>query len=127
VRASELQDSHAAAHARARAASFQARILTFHENLRRSDITERRHYGESGEDKTGWTMSDVMDGMVAGDWNILSEINRTGEDVQAEFNEPLENKAKSLHQRVIRGHPDSRFIATVNPVKSEGRGSTRAR
>ncbi len=122
VGASELQDSHAAAHARARAASFQTRILTFHENLRRSDITERRHYGESGEDKTGWTMSDVMDGMVAGDWNILSEINRTGEDVQAEFNEPLENKAKSLHQRVIRGHPDSRFIATVNPVKSEGRG-----
>jgi MoxR-like ATPase len=122
VGASELHDSHAAAHARARAASFQTRILTFHENLRRSDITERRHYGESGEDKTGWTMSDVMDGMVAGDWNILSEINRTGEDVQAEFNEPLENKAKSLHQRVIRGHPDSRFIATVNPVKSEGRG-----
>ena len=63
-----------------------------------------------------------MDGMVAGDWNVLSEINRTGEDVQAEFNEPLENKAKSLHQQVIRGHPDSRFIATVNPVKSEGRG-----
>jgi MoxR-like ATPase len=122
VGASELHDSHAATHARARAASFQTRILTFHENLRRSDITERRHYGEAGEDKTGWTMSDVMDGMVAGDWNILSEINRTGEDVQAEFNEPLENKAKSLHQRVIRGHPDSRFIATVNPVKSEGRG-----
>jgi len=117
-----MHDSHAAAHAREKAASFQTRILTFHENLRRSDITERRHYGEAGEDKTGWTMSDVMDGMVAGDWNILSEINRTGEDVQAEFNEPLENKAKSLHQRVIRGHPDSRFIATVNPVKSEGRG-----
>jgi MoxR-like ATPase len=108
--------------ATARASSFQTRILTFHENLRRSDITERRHYGESGEDKTGWTMSDVMDGMVAGDWNILSEINRTGEDVQAEFNEPLENKSKSLHQQVIRGHPDSRFIATINPVKSEGRG-----
>ena len=63
-----------------------------------------------------------MDGMVAGDWNVLSEINRTGEDVQAEFNEPRENKAKSLHQRVIHGHPDSRFIATVNPQKSEGRG-----
>jgi MoxR-like ATPase len=109
-------------HTSARAQSFQTRILTFHENLRRSDITERRHYGESGEDKTGWTMSDVMDGMVAGDWNVLSEINRTGEDVQAEFNEPLENKSKSLHQQVIRGHPDSRFIATVNPVKSEGRG-----
>jgi MoxR-like ATPase len=120
--ASELHDSRAAAHATARAAAFQTRILTFHENLRRSDITERRHYGETGEEKTGWTMSDVMDGMVAGDWNILSEINRTGEDVQAEFNEPLENKSKSLHQRVIRGHPDSRFIATVNPVKSEGRG-----
>ena len=111
-----------AEHASSRALSFQTRILTFHENLRRSDITERRHYGESGEDKTGWTMSDVMDGMVAGDWNVLSEINRTGEDVQAEFNEPLENKSKSLHQQVIRGHPDSRFIATVNPVKSEGRG-----
>jgi MoxR-like ATPase len=67
-------------------------------------------------------MSDVMDGMVIGDWNVLSEINRTGEDVQAEFNEPLENKQKTLHQQVIRGHPDSRFIATVNPVKGEGRG-----
>ncbi len=122
VMAAGLHDPHAAAHAAERAASFQTRILTFHENLRRSDITERRHYGETGEEKTGWTMSDVMDGMVAGDWNVLSEINRTGEDVQAEFNEPLENKAKSLHQRVIRGHPDSRFIATVNPQKSEGRG-----
>ena len=122
VRAREAGDSRTAAHDIARAASFQTRILTFHENLRRSDITERRHYGETGEDKTGWTMSDVMDGMVAGDWNVLSEINRTGEDVQAEFNEPLENKAKSLHQRVIRGHPDSRFIATTNPVKSAGRG-----
>ena len=116
------RDPVAAAHLEARASAFQARILTFHENLRRSDITERRHYGETGEEKTGWTMSDVMDGMVDGDWNVLSEINRTGEDVQAEFNEPLENKAKSLHQRVIRGHPDARFIATVNPVKSEGRG-----
>ncbi|GEM_PF-1149248 len=118
----EVGESAVEAHASARALSFQTRILTFHENLRRSDITERRHYGESGEDKTGWTMSDVMDGMVAGDWNVLSEINRTGEDVQAEFNEPLENKSKSLHQQVIRGHPDCRFIATINPVKSEGRG-----
>ena len=121
-RAEEDRDTPLAAHTTGRALSFQTRILTFHENLRRSDITERRHYGESGEDKTGWTMSDVMDGMVAGDWNVLSEINRTGEDVQAEFNEPLENKSKSLHQQVIRGHPDSRFIATINPVKSEGRG-----
>jgi len=120
--ATDYHDRPATVHATSRAKSFQTRILTFHENLRRSDITERRHYGEMGEEKTGWTMSDVMDGMVAGDWNILSEINRTGEDVQAEFNEPLENKSKSLHQRVIRGHPDSRFIATVNPVKSEGRG-----
>jgi MoxR-like ATPase len=111
-----------AAHIIERASAFQTRILTFHENLRRSDITERRHYGETGEEKTGWTMSDVMDGMVAGDWNVLSEINRTGEDVQAEFNEPLENKAKSLHRQIIRGHPDARFIATTNPVKSEGRG-----
>jgi MoxR-like ATPase len=111
-----------AAHLRDRAAFFQTRILTFHENLRRSDITERRHYGEKGEEKTGWNMSDVMDGMVTGDWNVLSEINRTGEDVQAEFNEPLENKAKTLHQQVIRGHPNARFIATINPVKSEGRG-----
>jgi MoxR-like ATPase len=118
----EEQDPAVAAHINSRASSFQARVLTFHENIRRSDITERRHYGESGEEKTGWTMSDVMDGMVAGDWNVLSEINRTGEDVQAEFNEPLENKAKTLHQRVIHGHPDSRFIATVNPVKGEGRG-----
>jgi MoxR-like ATPase len=120
--AAEGRESPLTSHTVARAASFQTRILTFHENLRRSDITERRHYGESGEEKTGWTMSDVMDGMVAGDWNVLSEINRTGEDVQAEFNEPLENKSKSLHQRIIRGHPDSRFIATVNPGKSEGRG-----
>ncbi len=120
--AMEEQDPAVSAHIHSRASSFQARVLTFHENIRRSDITERRHYGESGEEKTGWTMSDVMDGMVAGDWNVLSEINRTGEDVQAEFNEPLENKAKTLHQRVIYGHPDSRFIATVNPVKGEGRG-----
>jgi MoxR-like ATPase len=120
--AAQEQDPAIAAHTRARASSFQTRILTFHENLRRSDITERRHYGETGEEKTGWTMSDVMDGMVIGDWNVLSEINRTGEDVQAEFNEPLENKQKTLHQRVIRGHPGSRFIATVNPVKGEGRG-----
>jgi MoxR-like ATPase len=121
-RAATEQEKAVAAHLCARAASFQTRILTFHENLRRSDITERRHFGETGEEKTGWSISDVMDGMVAGDWNVLSEINRTGEDVQAEFNEPLENKAKSLHQRVIRGHPDARFIATINPVKSEGRG-----
>ena len=121
-RAVEVHEGPTGSHTTSRASSFQTRILTFHENLRRSDITERRHYGESGEDKTGWTMSDVMDGMVAGDWNVLSEINRTGEDVQAEFNEPLENKSKSLHQQVIRGHPDSRFIATINPVKSEGRG-----
>ncbi|MDD1718617.1 MAG: AAA family ATPase [Methanoregulaceae archaeon] len=116
------RDPALAAHMKARASAFQTRILSFHENLRRSDITERRHYGETGEEKTGWTMSDVMEGVIAGDWNILSEINRTGEDVWAEFNDPLENKAKTLHQRVIRGHPDSRFIATVNPFKSEGRG-----
>lgn len=115
-------DPAVAGHIRRRADDFQARILTFHENIRRSDITERRHYGESGEDRTGWTMSDVMDGMVSGDWNVLSEINRTGEDVQAEFNEPLENKSKSLHKKIIYGHPDCRFIATVNPVKGEGRG-----
>jgi midasin (ATPase involved in ribosome maturation) len=72
-----------------------------------------------GED--GWSISDAWTD-AGGDWNVFPEINRTGEDVQAEFNEPLENKAKSLHQRVIRGHPDARFIATINPVKSEGRG-----
>jgi AAA ATPase containing von Willebrand factor type A (vWA) domain len=120
--AAKEQDPIHASHLRERASLFQTRILTFHENLRRSDITERRHYGEDGEEKTGWNMSDVMDGMVTGDWNVLSEINRTGEDVQAEFNEPLENKAKTLHQQVLRSHPDTRFIATINPVKSEGRG-----
>ncbi len=120
--AAKERDPVHATHQRERASRFQTRILTFHENLRRSDITERRHYGEEGEEKTGWNMSDVMDGMITGDWNVLSEINRTGEDVQAEFNEPLENKAKTLHQQVLRSHPDTRFIATINPVKSEGRG-----
>ncbi|OPY43910.1 MAG: AAA domain (dynein-related subfamily) [Methanoregulaceae archaeon PtaU1.Bin222] len=124
LRAHALREERAASssHLQERASSFQARVLTFHENLRRSDITERRHYGEAGQERTGWTMSDVLDGMVAGDWNVLSEVNRSSEEIWAEFNEPLENKAKSLHQTVIHGHPDTRFIATVNPVKSEGRG-----
>lgn len=122
VHASEEPDPSRATHLRSRAGDFQTRILSFHENLRRSDIVERRHFGETGEAKTGWTMSDVLDGLVAGDWNVLSEINRSGEDIWAEFNDPLENKTKTLHQQVIRGHPDSRFIATINPYKSEGRG-----
>jgi midasin (ATPase involved in ribosome maturation) len=98
------------------------RVLTFHENMRKSDITERRQFGETGEEKTGWSMSDIMDGLELGDWIVLSEVNRANEDVWAEFNEILETKTKALNQRVIRGSRNSRFIATINPSKGEGRG-----
>ncbi|MBI3991157.1 MAG: AAA family ATPase, partial [Candidatus Omnitrophica bacterium] len=121
-KAAEITDPDLRKIAQARAESFRVRVLTFHENLRRSDITERRHYGETGEEKTGWTLSDMMDGAELGDWIVLSEINRANEDVWAEFNEPLETKSKALHQRVIKFSRNARFIATINPSKGEGKG-----
>ncbi|MDP3732028.1 MAG: AAA family ATPase, partial [Candidatus Omnitrophota bacterium] len=121
-KARQISDLELRKKALGRAEAFRVRVIPFHENLRKSDITERRHYGEAGEEKTGWTLSDVMDGWESGDWIVLSEINRSNEDVWAEFNEPLEAKEKALHQRVVRFNKNARTIATINPSKGEEKG-----
>ncbi|GEM_PF-5314777 len=93
----------------------QVRVITFNENLKKSDLTERMGFGETADGETGWTATDVIEGGELGDAVILSEVNRSPGGVLAELNDPLQSRQKALHDRLVRFHPNARFIAGINP------------
>jgi len=101
------------------AARTQTRVVTFHENLRKADLTERLHLGENAADEAGWTPSDIVEGGRAGDQVILSEVNRAGDEILAELDEPLGSRQKTLYEGVVPFHPGTRFVAAINPPEGQ--------
>lgn len=97
----------------------QTRVVTFNEGLRKADLAERLHLGESKEDETGWTPSDIVEGGRVGDQVILSEINRAPDELLAELDEPLSRRQKTLHAERVRFHPNARFVAAINPSQGQ--------
>gem|GEM_PF-6025521 len=97
----------------------QTRVITFHEKLRKADLTQRLSFGEAKVDENGWTSSDLVDGGVSGDQVILSEVNRAPDEILSELDEPLEEGKKTLHGQVARFHPNSRFVAAINPAEGQ--------
>lgn len=97
----------------------KTQVVTFHEKLRKADLTQRLGFGEGEVDENSWTPSDLVNGGVAGDQVILSEVNRAPDDLLAELDEPLAQGEKTLHDRVARFHPNSRFVAAINPAEGQ--------
>lgn len=107
------------AQALATAEATRVRVVTFHEGLRKADLTERLHLGEDRSDETGFTPGDIVQGGEKGDLVILSEVNRSADEVLSVLDEPLGSRRMTLYERVRRFHPNARLIAAINPPEGE--------